>query len=142
LAYSITYLHSIILLGQLQDPTYGWSAPVIEGLQGLLISPTRGLLVYSPIFILSAIGMINVWRRKNTQMKYYSMVVILTILLWSRWWEWHACIEIGPSRYLIETLPFLCLFLAEPIEIMIKEKKLKAILTTLILISVLNNLIL
>jgi hypothetical protein len=49
-----------------QFPIHGgatWSTPLGEGLAGLLASPARGLLVYSPVFAFSLFGLAGAWRR-------------------------------------------------------------------------------
>lgn len=43
-----------------------FDANPLIGLAGLLISPSRGLLVFSPVFIFSAIGMYVWWRAGRT----------------------------------------------------------------------------
>lgn len=141
LAYSTIYLNSILLLGQLQPPTERWDTPLLDGLLGLLISPNRGLLVYSPIFILSFIGMLGIWRVKNEKLvKYSSMIVFSMIVVWGKWWAWHGSVSYGP-RMLIETIPFLCLLLAGPMEKMLKRQTLKIILATLVVMSIFINFI-
>ena len=37
--------------------------PLHEGLAGVLVSPSRGLFVYSPVLLFSIVGCLGVWRR-------------------------------------------------------------------------------
>jgi Gpi18-like mannosyltransferase len=37
-----------------------WQTPLLKGLRGLLLSPSRGLLVFSPVFVLSFWGMLRI----------------------------------------------------------------------------------
>jgi len=140
-AYSVTYLGSVFLLGQLQPPAEGWTNPLVDGLLGLLASPNRGLLAYSPVFVLSLAGVYWAWRTRGERlMRYSSVAVAAALLLWSKWWAWHGSVSYGP-RMLIETLPFLCLFLAKPVEAMLGRKGLAVVLAALVALSVFINFI-
>ena len=39
----------------------------MEGLPGILVSPTHGLLVYSPVFLFAIVGSAAVWRSSDIQ---------------------------------------------------------------------------
>ncbi|HEX9870175.1 MAG TPA: hypothetical protein VGC99_16595, partial [Candidatus Tectomicrobia bacterium] len=43
----------------------GFSTPLLEGLLGILVSPGRGLLIYSPILLCSFVAIAMVWRRSD-----------------------------------------------------------------------------
>jgi len=91
--------------------TTSFNTPLIEGLMGVLISPSRGLLIYSPIVLFSFAGMITIWRKPgNILLKYLSLSPLLLIPLvskWAMWWGGHCY---GP-RMLADITPILCLFL-------------------------------
>jgi hypothetical protein len=88
-----------------------WTTPLLEGLHGILLSPSRGLFVYSPIFVLSVVGAGLAWRRNgDVLLRYLSVGVALTILLYSKlgiWWAGHTY---GP-RFLADLGPALTLLL-------------------------------
>jgi hypothetical protein len=42
--------------------THLFGTPLQKGLAGILVSPSRGLFIYSPILLLSFVGMVMVWR--------------------------------------------------------------------------------
>ncbi|MDD5111469.1 MAG: glycosyltransferase family 39 protein [Candidatus Altiarchaeota archaeon] len=142
LVYSQTYLHSMMLMGQVYNPTERWDNPLVDGLAGLLMSPAVGLLVYSPIFLVSLIGALKPWQGErnalNTQLRYYTLATAVFILMWGKWRYWHGCHVYGP-RMLIEILPFLCLFLARPADEMLKNRRLAVLLLALAGISVLAH---
>ncbi|MDD5111338.1 MAG: hypothetical protein PHG85_02205 [Candidatus Altiarchaeota archaeon] len=142
LAYSSAYLHSAFLLGQLRQPTEIGTMPLLDGLMALLFSPNRGLFVFSPALILSIAGIAYEYlgKKGSMQMRYYSIAVAAAVLLWSTYWGWHGGACYGP-RVLIETLPFLCVFLVVPVEKMLTDWKLKAVLAALIALSVFINFI-
>jgi len=89
--YSIHYWGTVTTLGQYPSGRWflGRAGP---GLAGLLVSPARGLLVFTPLFVFSFIAM------------------VATMLLYSKWYSWWG----GNSfsyRLLAELVP-LAIFLA------------------------------
>jgi len=93
-----------------------WRTPFWEGLAGLLISPGRGLFVYSPILLLSILGFARSWRARTGDnigfalLRYSSVGVLCVVLAHSRWWSWWGGLCYGP-RLLADTLPVFCLAL-------------------------------
>jgi hypothetical protein len=103
------------MLQQFTTSNAHWSTPPIAGLAGLLVSPARGLLVYSPVLLFSLAGMWMAWRRGTDPiLRYMSAGVILTLLLYSRWVAWHGGETYGP-RLLADLLPSLALLLGPPL---------------------------
>jgi hypothetical protein len=95
----------------------GWEAPWV-GAFGLLFAPSRGLFIYSPALLFGLVGAYELWsgrvplsKAMRAQLLAGLVAAALTWLLyassWQRWGGW--CF--GP-RYLIETLPVLCLCVA------------------------------
>lgn len=90
-----------------------WSTPVFEGLANVLLSPSRGLFIYSPELIFAIIGMILSWRKSGTLLfRYLSIGVVANILLYSKFFYWLGGYTYGP-RLLADITPILCLFLIE-----------------------------
>jgi hypothetical protein len=81
-----------------------WSTPLTEGLPGILVSPSRGLLVYSPVLLLCLAGLgWAVWRHGGL-FGPAGLIVGATLLLfghYSVWWGGHS---FGP-RLLSDLLP-------------------------------------
>jgi hypothetical protein len=93
-----------------------FATPLYEGLIGVLASPGRGLLLYSPIFLFSFVGIAMVWRARNhVLLKYMSLAPLLSILLVAKWRDWAGGASYGP-RLLADLTPLLCLYLYPPIE--------------------------
>ncbi len=106
LVYNYTYfgdpLHS-----QLGSGEKFWSTPMLQGLSGLLVSPGRGLLVYSPIYIFSVWALIRSWRRHGDAiLRSLSIGALLTLLLYSKWFMWWGGYTYGP-RLLADLAPML-----------------------------------
>ncbi len=96
-----------------------WDGNLVEGAIGLLASPSRGILIYTPIALLAAAGAWRVWRRPSTPAlardlrvaRCASVACVIAYLAYSKylvWWGGHAY---GP-RYLTDVLPFACLLMA------------------------------
>jgi hypothetical protein len=96
--------------GMLNVSSWFWQTPFWEGLAGLLVSPGRGLFIYSPIFLLSLVGIAVAWISGPLLFKYMSIGPVLVVLLYSRWSAWWGGWTYGP-RLLADLAPFLCLFL-------------------------------
>jgi hypothetical protein len=100
------------------DPSRLWNTaaflfntPLSEGLAGVLGSPSRGLFVYSPIFLFSLAGMAIVWGDpQQVFLKYLSFAPLLIILLTAKWMMWWGGHSYGP-RILADITPLLCLYL-------------------------------
>jgi Dolichyl-phosphate-mannose-protein mannosyltransferase len=100
MGYNHSYFDSPIATGfasMVIKPSGLWTAalssfdtPLHEGLTGVLASPSRGLLIYSPIFLFSFVGMVMVWRESgHILLKFLSLapfLFILPIAKWATWW--------------------------------------------------------
>ena len=87
-------------------------ATFFQALIGHLISPSRGLLIYSPILLLSFAGVIIKVRRREFEKQ---DVVVLAImgLHWvsiSLWWNWWGGVSYGP-RLFSDMLPYFVYWL-------------------------------
>jgi len=78
--YSAAVLGSVLALGQTQDASLFTGNPLI-GLPGLLISPNRGLLVFTPLIAFSAAYLLRVLFSRATPLYIASWLY----RLW-RWW--------------------------------------------------------
>ncbi|MCK5706652.1 MAG: hypothetical protein KAI43_03280 [Candidatus Aureabacteria bacterium] len=108
------------------------------GLAGLLISPARGILVFSPIFIFSFIYLFYILftKKHDPIFKYLAVSVILLIILYAKWGMWWGGWTFG-YRLLIELIPPLILFLALFWEDLIEKKLyLKRIFFVSLLLSI------
>jgi hypothetical protein len=119
LAVLLWYNHSTfgspIATGYEAEAWAGWTTPLLIGLVGLLFSPSRGLLVYSPVFWFSIAGIAASWTkglRDNPHIwlfRYLGVAVAGFTFLMSKWHSpggW--CF--GP-RMLIDITPLLTLLL-------------------------------
>lgn len=88
-----------------------WDTPLLEGLANILVSPGRGLLIYSPIFLFSLLGIILIWQKKeHIFLRYLTAGVLATILIYAKYHAWWGGFTYGP-RLLADITPILVLFL-------------------------------
>jgi hypothetical protein len=114
-AYNLAIYGSLFAPYYIQplDPTGGH---FLEALVGHLISPSRGLFIYSPILLLSVVGMVGAVRRRTLTAPQVAFLAIL-LLHWLAvsafpvWWAGHS---VGP-RFFTDVLPYLAWFLHEPV---------------------------
>ena len=81
------------------------------GLVGLLVSPGRGILWYSPVLLLVPLGVGWFWRRARWLLISGGAVTLIYWLVYAKWYMWHGGYSWGP-RFLVPVLPFLILISA------------------------------
>jgi hypothetical protein len=86
-----------------------WSLALPQGLAGLLVSPSRGLLVYSPVLAVAFVGLGRGWADPDgAPVRPLALAVaasLLTLGTYTVWWGGHS---FGP-RLLADILPALVL---------------------------------
>jgi hypothetical protein len=146
MAYNMHYYGSLVSTGFAVgtiDPSrlrnigaHLFKTPLHEGLAGVLVSPSRGLFIYSPILLFAFVGMVMVWKNsKSVLLKYLSLAPLLTILLTSKWINWWGGGSYGP-RLLADITPFLCLYLYPPFERAQSRPFLKVVIIGLTALSI------
>ena len=93
-----------------------FTGSLAAGLAGLTVSPSRGILIFSPIVLIAAAGALRAWRSPVTSdalllVRYSSLAALVILLTYSKfivWWGGHG---FGP-RYLTDAMPFLGVLLA------------------------------
>jgi hypothetical protein len=95
-------------LGGQRVPSAGfWATPLTQGLATEVLSPGRGLLFYSPIFILSLTGLVLAWRKNgDVLLRYMGVGAISTILLIAKWHKTSGGESFGP-RLLADLTPIM-----------------------------------
>jgi hypothetical protein len=111
IAYNM-FTYGAILSPYYQSGRLGQNAHFWEALAGNLISPARGIFVFSPILILALGGICVIGRtRRLTPLEICLIAIILlhwlAISTFAHWWGGHSY---GP-RFFSDILPFLVYFL-------------------------------
>ncbi len=113
--YSEVYLGTLLSTGTwIPFPEIAnFSGNFGKGIAGLLVSPSRGLLVFSPYVLLSIAGIPRGLRSADRRLLTMAMTtgIAATILLYSFWSVWWAGHSFG-YRFLIELTPFLTILAA------------------------------
>jgi hypothetical protein len=88
-----------------------WQTPAVIGLVGLMISPSRGLLVFSPFLAAGFWGAYRVWTLPQYRaLRPLTLAAAATMLLQSKWFDWWGGWAYGYRPWL-EAIPVLALCL-------------------------------
>lgn len=139
LAYNQYYFGSFFDTGygsSLSNPSsFWWENSLVDGLLWMLISPHRGLLIYSPIFLLAFVGIFIIWKRNlDPLLKYLSFIPFPLMLLFAKL-NWSGGWSYGP-RYLADVTSILALSLFPVCQMAAKRKYLKWLLGALAVVSI------
>ncbi|HEX2173371.1 MAG TPA: hypothetical protein VHL09_13110 [Dehalococcoidia bacterium] len=107
-----------------------FSAPWALSLPGLLISPGRGLLWYSPVLWLALIGCLAFARRHRWEALLLALAALPFALLYAKWHGWHGGLAAWGPRYWIPLLPLACLLLLPVFEALGRPRRNLAWLAT------------
>ena len=112
-----------------------WQSSWLESLPGLFISPSRGLLWFSPVLLLGLAGAAAVWREHRYRVLIpVQVTVVLMILVAGRWTDWSGGLTWG-YRSIVDTVPFLALLMAPVMERVIAGRGTRVLLATLLVWS-------
>ncbi|RKH64844.1 hypothetical protein [Corallococcus llansteffanensis] len=114
--------YNLAIYGALLSPYYQTALHLVPdrffmALAAHLVSPSRGLFVFSPFLVLSAVGFVQQWRRRGLE-PYEVAFAVIPLLHWvaisafPMWWAGHS---VGP-RFFTDVLPYLVYFLAFPVQ--------------------------
>ncbi len=93
------------------DVGEGWTTPLWQGLWGLLFSPYRGLIWYTPLSLAAVLAWPSFWRERRAEAGLVIGLTVGLVILYSLWWMWWGGFAWGP-RFLVPLCPFLALTLA------------------------------
>lgn len=86
----------------------GFTTPLVEGVAGLLLSPGKSVLLYTPPLALAALLGRRFWRRQRALAEFLALAWGLALIFYGAWWAWHGGWSWGP-RFLVPLLPLSCL---------------------------------
>jgi hypothetical protein len=95
----------------------GWSTPWLDGFAGLLLSPGRGLLTYSPVLVFAIAPLVAAPVAAETRLILRALAAgaFCYLAVMAKWWCWHGGWCLGP-RMLLDSLPIWTLGLAIAID--------------------------
>ena len=114
---ALVLLHNSLKTGSMFHTGYDegkdmFSGDLIPALYGYLLSPGKGLFLYSPPLLLAVPGLRAAWRRQRGETAFLLAVMAAVILVSGTYLIWHGGYSWGP-RYLVPLTP-LVLLLAVP----------------------------
>lgn len=144
--YNSIFYKNILNQGYANQLTTGWLSKFPEGFLGLWVSPSKGILIYSPVFIFIFISLylcireIKKSKTYETNLKYilFGIIVLFHTLILGKWKHWYGGWSFG-YRMASDIIPFLVLLLIPFIKSKYFEKY-KKIFYTFIVISVVIEL--
>lgn len=118
-----------------------WTTPLHRGLLGILFSPSKGLLVYSPVFWFSIAGIVGSWRVRARDeattwlFRYLGLAVASFTLVMSKWHAWAGGWSFGP-RMLVDITPLLILLIIPALEWLGRGRGVVVVFTIFLMISI------
>jgi hypothetical protein len=115
-----------------------FTTPLLEGATGLLISPNRGIFVFSPYLVLGIIGGWLLWKKRSIWAWSFGLAALIFFMIHAKYAHWHGGWCVAP-RSLSELVPLLTLFCVPWFE-EIRKRIVRRTGAVLILISIGINL--
>jgi hypothetical protein len=110
-------VYNAIAFGNPFEQGYGskpFDTPVLTGLYGLLLSPSRGLFVYAPYYAFAVAALVLAWRARGevpARLRALGLVTLATLVLYATYTEWWGGRVFG-ARFLDDLAPVLFAALA------------------------------
>ena len=119
----------------------GWNLSGLpKALLGLLVSPNRGALIFSPFLLFciygAGVGLRHQERRYRTLALALVVGLISALLLTASWRAWHAILSYG-SRYSADALPYLALCGGFAIDRVLSHGLWRRLFATTVVVSIL-----
>ncbi|MBK5296517.1 MAG: glycosyltransferase family 39 protein [Vicinamibacteria bacterium] len=97
--------------GYMRDSVPGFGSSPLEGLYGLLLSPSTSLIAYCPLALAGGLGLVALWKRDRALAALLGGSIGVLLLFYAQLSNWMGGRSYGP-RYLVPALPLLCVGLA------------------------------
>jgi hypothetical protein len=113
-----------------------WHASWFEGFYGLLLSPSRGMLVYSPVLGFAIWGAVLAWREARfAVLRPLGLAAAMILCLSAKWYDWAGGWSFG-YRLMVDAMPLLALCGIAVADRVSRSQGLKALLAVTLLWSV------
>jgi hypothetical protein len=142
--YNLHHFGSLVRTGQgIRGPSVAlaktgladvWQTPLWQGLLGLLASPSRGLLIFSPFLAFALWGAVRLWRKpgeRAADLQVLTLAAASMLLIQFKWFDWWGGHTYG-YRPIVDTMPLLALFLVAAIEPIRRSRILSALFGALL----------
>jgi hypothetical protein len=112
--YNKTFYLGVENQGYYVQLTIGWLSKFPEGFLGIWLSPSKGILVYSPVFFFALVGFYIYIKDKRWKMElsylWFLLAVLTHTLIMGKWKHWYGGYSYG-YRMAADVIPFLILLL-------------------------------
>lgn len=113
-----------------------WQTPTLTGLAGLLISPSRGLFVYSPFLLAAIPGIVMTFvSSKWAWARGIALAVPAIILVEAHHFDWWGGWSYG-YRHLVDLSPFLVLLTAPVVPFLFRSLRWRIVFLALLFVSI------
>ena len=113
-----------------------WQTSWRESLPGILISPSRGLVWFSPVLALGLISAVKVWKDPRFRpLIPLQAAVVVTMLVAGKWFDWIGGATWG-YRPIVDIAPFLALLILPIIERILANTGMRVLFGALLVWSV------
>ena len=140
--YNNYYFKSYANQGYASQLFDSWISPFPEGFLGIWLSPSKGILVYSPILIFTIIGFVQAYKSKHVENRNIyvisGMIILAHTLLMGKWKHWYGGYSFG-YRLASDALPFFMLLVVPFLQSTLYPKLTK-IFFTLMFVSIVVQL--
>lgn len=105
-------VYNAVAFGNAFEQGYGakpFDTPVLAGLYGLLLSPSRGFMIYTPYLAFAVAALVLAWRRPGAlarRLRGLGVSAALTLVLYATYTEWWGGRVFG-ARFLDDLAPIL-----------------------------------
>jgi len=130
-AYNLHFFGTLISFGQVStlaerirmgDTAALWQYPFAKGLAGVLVSPSRGIFVYSPILLVSLWASFRIWKeRRWIPLRAAALAAVGIWVVTARWMGWWGGWSYG-YRMVVDSAILLA-FLAIPVVESIRRRR-------------------
>ena len=113
-----------------------WQSPLWESLPGLFISPSRGLVFFSPVLLFGLVGGVLAWKvPRYRPLIPLQVATALLILVASKWYDWWGGSTYG-YRSIVDTAPFFALLMIPVIERVVANHRMRMLFGALLIWSI------
>lgn len=125
-----------VTLAEGKGKSGAWQMDFARSVPGLLVSPSRGLLVYSPVLLFAIAGAVTAWKSRRTFAALIPLqaAFLLHFLVAAMWYDWWGGWTFGP-RTLLDTGVLLVLLMIPVLPRVTARPALRALFAVLLLYS-------
>ncbi len=112
-------LYNYLRFGHVLETGYqnvSFSTPLLKGVYGLLLSPGKGLFLYSPILGLALLSIPALFRRQRAEAILIALLFVIYCVLFGTWYSWRGGVTNWGPRLIVPLCPLLAMALTPAVE--------------------------